>query len=136
MRIAKQYHSFEMRAYIFMSTHFHILIRLGDGVDIGKLMQSIQHNDTRNFKRKHRITETLHLWHRSYWDHIVRDEMDYEQRMGYIHYNPVKHGLVSEPAEYEQTSIHEVIRRGWYGPAWINTVDPSEWDAYNDEWES
>lgn len=34
------------------------------------------------------------LWQRRFWEHQVRNEIDLERHVDYIHYNPVKHGLV------------------------------------------
>ena len=35
------------------------------------------------------------IWQRRYWEHVIRNETDLERHVDYIHYNPVKHGLVS-----------------------------------------
>jgi putative transposase len=35
------------------------------------------------------------LWQRRYWEHAIRDEADLMRHIDYIHFNPVKHGLVS-----------------------------------------
>jgi putative transposase len=35
------------------------------------------------------------LWQRRYWEHTIRDDEDFERHVDYIHFNPVKHGLVS-----------------------------------------
>ena len=35
-----------------------------------------------------------------FWEHLIRDENDYERHVEYIHYNPVKHGLVRCPHEW------------------------------------
>src|SRR3990170_4296609 len=32
------------------------------------------------------------LWQHRYWEHMLRDERDFERHVEYIHYNPVKHG--------------------------------------------
>ncbi|MGZ8143456.1 MAG: REP-associated tyrosine transposase [Methylosarcina sp.] len=32
------------------------------------------------------------LWQRRFWDHLIRDEADYQVHLDYIHWNPVKHG--------------------------------------------
>ena len=32
-------------------------------------------------------------WHQSFNDHYIRNENDFEYHMGYIAYNPIKHGL-------------------------------------------
>jgi putative transposase len=45
-------------------------------------------------RRKHRESN---VWHRRFWEHTIRDEADHERHPDYIHYNPVKHGLVTCP---------------------------------------
>ena len=32
------------------------------------------------------------LWQRRFWEHEIRVENDLVRHMGYLHYNPVKHG--------------------------------------------
>ncbi len=35
------------------------------------------------------------IWQRRFWEHLLRDdEEDWQRHMDYIHYNPVKHGMV------------------------------------------
>jgi putative transposase len=31
------------------------------------------------------------IWLRRFWEHCIRDELDYGQHMDYIHYNPELH---------------------------------------------
>ena len=40
------------------------------------------------------------IWQRGYWEHTIRDDRDYSARMDYIHFNPVKHGFVADPANW------------------------------------
>lgn len=42
-------------------------------------------------RRKHRESD---VWQRRFWEHTITDEAELEQYLNYIHYNPVKHGLV------------------------------------------
>ena len=49
------------------------------------------------------------IWQRRFWEHVIRDELDYSRHMDYIHYNPVKHGYVQSPSEWEYSSIHRYI---------------------------
>ena len=37
------------------------------------------------------------VWRRRFWEHSIDDETDLERHVDYIHYNPVKHGLVACP---------------------------------------
>ncbi len=52
------------------------------------------------------------IWQRRFWEHTIRDELDYSRHMDYIHYNPVKHGYVKSPAEWPYSSIHRSISLG------------------------
>ena len=36
----------------------------------------------------------------NYWDTCIRAEHDYCSRLRYVFWNPVKHGLVDSPEEY------------------------------------
>jgi putative transposase len=38
----------------------------------------------------------------------------------YIHYNPVKHGLVNSPAEWEHSSFKTFVGKGLYAEDWGN----------------
>lgn len=115
LRAVQRLHPFQMQAYVFLPDHLHLLIRLQEGTQISRLMQSAQWNYTRNHKRFYGITSSVRLWQRGFWDHVIRDEQDWEHHLNYIHYNPVKHGYVSEPGEYEHSSYNEYAKRGWYG---------------------
>lgn len=37
------------------------------------------------------------IWQRRFWEHAIRDQEDFNRHCDYIHYNPVKHGLVRSP---------------------------------------
>ena len=57
-------------------------------------------------------------WQRRFWEHSIKDQCDYNSHMDYIHINPVKHGLVTSPAEWEYSSFHRLVNEGVYGPDW------------------
>ena len=58
------------------------------------------------------------MWQRRFWEHMIRDEKDYETHVNYIHYNPVKHGLVSRAQDWEYSSIKKYIDLGLYDDNW------------------
>ena len=47
------------------------------------------------------------IWQRRYWEHTIRDERDLENHINYIHMNPVKHGYVDHPFDWELSSINK-----------------------------
>lgn len=58
------------------------------------------------------------IWQHRYWEHVLRDEADSARHMDYIHFNPVKHGLVSSAIEWPYSSFHQYVRSGVYAPDW------------------
>lgn len=41
-----------------------------------------------------------------YYEHTIESENDYENHFHYIHFNPVKHGLVQHVYEWPYSSFH------------------------------
>jgi putative transposase len=52
------------------------------------------------------------IWQRRYWEHAIRDDTDLERHVDYIHYNPVKHGLVNRVADWPFSSFHRYVAEG------------------------
>jgi putative transposase len=52
------------------------------------------------------------------------DDADFERHVDYIHYNPIKHGLVPRVTDWPYSSFHRYVARG---------VLPEDWggDAMN-----
>ena len=118
LRGAKERHPFTMLAYVFLPDHFHILIRPEEGLTHSQVMQSAKSYFTYRFKREQNINGSLQLWQRRYWDHVIRDERDLENHLHYIHYNPVRHGLVTRPEEWPDSSHGAWVERGAYEIGW------------------
>jgi putative transposase len=60
------------------------------------------------------------FWQRRYWEHTLRDERDYAAHFDYIHFNPVKHGHVKDPADWPYSSFHRMVRLGFYPESWTS----------------
>lgn len=52
------------------------------------------------------------IWQRRYWEHVITDADDLAAHINYIHFNPVKHGLVADVADWPFSSW-----RRWKGQA-------------------
>jgi putative transposase len=58
------------------------------------------------------------FWQRRFWEHVIRDENDFERHVDYIHYNPVKHGYVQRTVDWPYSTFHQYVRRGVYPADW------------------
>jgi putative transposase len=52
------------------------------------------------------------FWQRRFWEHTIRNDMDFERHVHYVHFNPVKHRLASRVRDWPYSSFHLYVRRG------------------------
>ncbi len=62
------------------------------------------------------------IWQRRYWEHAIRDDADLTRHIDYIHFNPVKHGLVSRVCDWPHSSFHQYVKRGDLPEDWGGDV--------------
>ncbi len=48
----------------------------------------------------------------------IRDDHDYGAHFDYIHFNPIRHGLVAQPADWPYSSFHRSVVMGLYPADW------------------
>ncbi|MDB5564313.1 MAG: hypothetical protein JWP84_879 [Tardiphaga sp.] len=130
-RNARNLKPFVIDAIVILPDHLHAILTLPDGdADFPGRWKSIKAWFTRGIiaagasvLRDHR-GEYL-LWQPRFWEHTIHDEHDFERCANYIHFNPVKHGLVSSPIAWPYTSLDRYVRAG---------ILPRDWggDGRND----
>ncbi|MBK8210830.1 MAG: transposase [Rhodospirillales bacterium] len=57
-------------------------------------------------------------WQRRFWEHAILDDADYAAHVDYVHFNPVKHGVVASPADWPYSTFRVCVERGLYPQAW------------------
>jgi putative transposase len=62
------------------------------------------------------------VWQPRYWEHRIRDDRELYAYRDYIYLNPVKHGYVSDPAQWPWSSVHRHERLGWLPPGWTSST--------------
>ena len=62
------------------------------------------------------------IWQRRYWEHAIRDDVDLARHVDYIHFNPVKHGYVSQVCDWPHSSFHRYVARGLLPLDWGGDV--------------
>jgi REP-associated tyrosine transposase len=63
------------------------------------------------------------IWQRRYWEHLIRDDHDYQRHVDYIHWNPVKHGWTKKARDWPHSSFHEYVKRGMCLPDWAGAPE-------------
>lgn len=119
LRNVKEIHPFVMLGYVFLFDHFHMIIQTTGKSNFSGVMHSLKSNFTREYKKQIGLTssQSMNFWQRRFWDHVIRDDRDFENHLHYIHFNPVKYGCVKDPRDWRDSSYLEWERRGLYPPA-------------------
>ncbi len=122
-------HPFEMDAYCICPDHIHMIWTLPeDEVDYPTRLRLLKSHFSHHYIDGDRLIVSesrkkngeKDIWQRRYWEHFIRDEDDYLRHLEYIHYNPVKHGLVNAPALWRYSSFSEYVEQGLYPVEWGN----------------
>lgn len=100
---------FSLTAWAILPDHFHAIIDSPDQ-PCSKILQRIKTSFTSLYRQN--SDEPDRIWQHRFWDHVIRNESDLNRHIDYIHYNPVSHGLVSDPCEYQHSSIHQFVSDG------------------------
>jgi putative transposase len=118
LRLVKDLHPFSMVGYVFLHDHLHLLITPTGDSNFSEIMHSLKPNFTKAYKQAQGIEGNVAFWQRRFWDHVIRDDEDLNRHLDYIHYNPVKHGLVTRPADWQHSSFISWKERGAYPDHW------------------
>jgi putative transposase len=127
-RKARRLHPFDIDAIVVLPDHLHAVFTLpsGDANYPGR-WRLIKAEFTREAAGATAAARNAKgeydLWQRRFWEHTIRDERDFERHFDYIHYNPVKHGLVNEVRAWPYSSFHRFVRHGLLPSDWAGTAD-------------
>lgn len=99
---------FRVDAIVILPDHLHTIWTLPDNdSDFSIRWKRIKANFSKDYQGcvVEDISESMRkkkekgIWQRRFWEHAIRDQKDFNRYCDYIHYNPVKHGLVNSPLQ-------------------------------------
>jgi putative transposase len=127
IKAVQELHPFHLLAYSILPDHFHWLMRVeGDKPDFSPVLQSVKRNYTLNYKITHGITASFSVWQPRFWDHVIRNEEDLSKHFDYIHWNPVKHGYVKNPEDWQYSTYQHWYDLKYYPSEWGRREEPHE----------
>ncbi|MBB6428769.1 REP-associated tyrosine transposase [Algisphaera agarilytica] len=129
IRETKECLPFEIVASAILPDHLHMIWALPTGDSrFDRRWSSIKRNFTERWLSRNAVENEISVsrqrerrrgvWQPRYIEHTLRDEADLENHVGYIHFNPVKHGYVKQPIDWPYSSLHRYVERGWLTPDW------------------
>ena len=105
-----QKYAVAVHAYVLMDNHFHLLATPSTADGLPQMMQAVGRRYVQHFNRRHARTGTL--WEGRYRSTVLEPERCLLPCMVYLDLNPVRAGLVAQPADYAWSShAHWLGRR-------------------------
>ena len=94
MQITEKYPSVSVEKHVIMPDHIHILLRIDNGTGnpsptLGNIIGWYKYQVTKEVNRQN-YTAGEKLFQRSYYDHVIRNQQDYNAVWEYIEQNPRK----------------------------------------------
>ena len=124
---------FHIDAWVVLPEHMHTLWTLPEGdADYRGRWQAIKMLFSKAIKPgeprspSRQIRGERGIWQRRYWEHTIRNDHDHAAHMDYIHFNPVKHGLVTNVVDWPYSSFHRSVAMGLYPANWTSKDDGSD----------
>jgi putative transposase len=135
---------FELMAIVLLPDHLHAIWTLPSGDSAySTRWAKIKERFTRSFlflggeegtvSASRRSKRERAVWQRRFWEHTCQNDDDLKRHLDYLHWNPVKHGLVSRVRDWPWSSFHRFVELGEYDIDW-GSVDPCP-DYAQPEWE-
>lgn len=128
-RECQQKWPFQIPALVLLKNHLHTLWTLPPGdIEYSTRWGWLKKEFTRRWLecggKEIPVSDGSHrerrrgIWQRRFWEHTIDDEDDFENHFHYIHFNPVKHGLVLAPRDWHHSSFHRYVESGVYHESW------------------
>ena len=132
-------HPFEVKAMVVLPEHLHAIwtLPIGDADFSGRwqrikarLSETLPQGESRSASRQSKGERGI--WQRRFWEHMIRNDLDLERHVDYVHFNPFKHGLVQRVGDWPHSTFHRYVREGTYQNGWagekVIDIDAGEID--------
>ena len=116
-------YEFQVIGYVVMPEHIHLLIGEPDERSVAVVVQVLkqrvsQQCNARGRSRSAENTDPLPFWYPRSYDFNVFSEKKIAEKLDYMHWNPVKRGLVPSPEQWPWSS-YRFYALGEEGPVKI-----------------
>jgi putative transposase len=119
---ARIYH-WQIFAWVVLHNHYHTIVRSPKySSNLSKFINSFHKFTAWRWNEEDGLKGRKVWW--NYWDTCIRSEDDYYNRLKYIFWNPVKHGLAEKPEDYSFSNYREYLNQGFefIQPSEVNDV--------------
>lgn len=130
VRKVRRAYPFHIDAWVVLPEHMHCVLTLPPGdSDFSLRWRLIKSGFSRSLPKTERRSSIRMaagergIWQRHFWEHAIRDEIDYQHHIDYVHINPLKHGLVQRVQDWPYSTFHHYVKQGVYPLHWCCAID-------------
>ncbi len=113
----------EVIAWVILTNHYHILLTVEKFVIISDILRYLHGSTSYQWNQEEGLQGKRKVWYR-FADRMIRNEKHLQRAMNYIHYNPVKHGLVDDVYDWRWSSLF--LYEDEKGTSWLR----ENWKKY------
>lgn len=127
-RDSKKRYDYKIDGIVVLPEHFHIIITPASSQEYPYIIKAIKqyfskHCDESYYahlyqSQSRRDKGYKPIWQKRFFEHTIRDEKDFSLRLDYIHFNPVKHHLVTRTKDWEYSLFSRFVNDGYYDEDW------------------
>ena len=120
--LSKKKYAYRIDAIVVLPDHLHMIITPSKAKEYSKIISHIKRSfvyaltvgrgdpsltSDMVINRKHQLSAAKYrrshagIWQERFYEHTIRDEKDWLEKVSYIQHNPIKHGLVKDINEWQ-----------------------------------
>ncbi len=106
VRVTRQRWPFEIEAAVVLPNATHMIWTLPEGdADFSKRWRLIKSTFSRHVPAAQAQRAETGIWQRRFWDHLIRDQQDFDVHMALIRDAPAAKGLVRDGQDWPYSSF-------------------------------
>ena len=123
--LSKKKYDYRINAIVVLPDHLHMIITPKISIEYSKIISHIKRSFVYGVVGRGALTPTNDIdesrkvnlssskynrkhsgiWQERFYEHTIRDEKDWLEKIEYMKYNPVKHGLVEDIRDWKYSSF-------------------------------
>jgi len=105
---AAKLYSWHIIAWVVLHNHYHAIVESPEGAtNLSKFVASYHKFTAKQWNDNDNNSGRMVWW--NYWDTCIRSEKDFNNRLRYIFWNPVKHRLTENAVDYPFSSYKDYV---------------------------
>ncbi len=105
---AAKIHQWKIIVWVILHNHYHAIVESPENAKtLSKFISGYHKFTARKWNDEDGLNGRKVWW--NYWDTCIRSERDYYNRLRYVFWNPVKHGLAENPEDYPFSNYKEYL---------------------------